>query len=267
MKGPATTENSKAFGFTPIGLVHSCFKEKFGIPRQPGLASEARATLELEPPYNRNEAVAGLEGFSHIWIIFVFHESIREQWQPTVRPPRLGGNQRVGVFASRSPFRPNQIGMSVVKLEKIECDGGRCLLHLRGADLLDGTPVLDIKPYLPYADALPDAVGGYAADSPPKAISITFSELADAQCTELEQNGTLGLRQLITQVLSQDPRPAYYSERKYANRKHANNEYADDEKKNAEKQRFGMRLYDFDLRWTVESDRVNVLELRPVSDI
>jgi len=262
MKGSVTTENSRAYGFAPIGLVHSCYKEKFGIPRQPGLASEARATLELETPYNRNEALTGLEGFSHIWIIFVFHEAIRDQWQPTVRPPRLGGNQRVGVFASRSPFRPNPIGMSVVKLEKIECDEGRCLLHLRGADLLDGTPVLDIKPYLPYADALPEAAGGYAADSPSKAISITFNELADAQCTELEQNGTLGLRQLIKQVLSQDPRPAYYAEKK-----HANNKYDDDEKKNVEKQRFGMRLYDFDLRWTVEADQVNVLELRPVSDI
>jgi tRNA-Thr(GGU) m(6)t(6)A37 methyltransferase TsaA len=256
MKGSVTAENSVAFSFTPIGLVHSCYKEKFGIPRQPGLVPAARATLELEPPYNRSDAVAGLEGFSHIWVIFVFHEAMREQWRPTVRPPRLGGNQRVGVFASRSPFRPNPVGMSVVKLEKIECDGGRCLLHLSGADLLDGTPVLDIKPYLPYADALSEADGGYAADFPSNAVSINFSELAEAQCTELERSGTLGLRQLIEQVLSQDPRPAYFSNKKYA----------DGEKKIAEKQSFGMRLYDFDLRWTVEAGQVDVLELRPVSD-
>ena len=252
MKGSVTAGNSVEFRFNPIGVVHSCFKEKFGIPRQPGLVSEARATLELIPPFNRNEAMAGLESFSHIWIIFVFHEAMREQWRPTVRPPRLGGNQRVGVFASRSPFRPNPIGMSVVKLEKIECDGGRCLLHLRGADLLDGTPVLDIKPYLPYADALPEADAGYAADTPSQDTFITFSELAETQCTELERSGTLGLRQLIKQILSQDPRPAYF----------VNSKNADE--KDSEKQLFGMRLYDFDLRWSVEADQVKVLELAPI---
>ncbi len=241
---------SKSFELNPIGVIRSCFKEKFGIPRQPGLAPEARAILELEAPYNHNEAVAKLDGFSHIWVIFVFHESMREGWRPTVRPPRLGGNQRVGVFASRSPFRPNPIGLSVVKLERIEFDTGRCLLHLRGADLLDGTPVLDIKPYLPYADALPQADAGYAADTPLQDISITFSELADTQCVEREQNGTPGLRQLIKQVLSQDPRPAYF----------ANGE-------RSEKQNFGMRLYDFDLRWSVVAGRVEVLELSPVSDL
>ncbi len=259
MKGSGESKASILFEFNPIGVVHSCFKEKFGIPRQPGLASEARATLELKTPFNRCEAVAGLEGFSHIWVIFVFHEAMREQWRPTVRPPRLGGNQRVGVFASRSPFRPNPVGLSVVKLEKIECDGGRCLLYLRGADLLDGTPVLDIKPYLPYADALPQADGGYAEDTPLQVMSVTFSELADAQCKECEQNGPPGLRQLIKQVLSQDPRPAYYVNKKYVNTKHANEE-------RTEKQEFGMRLYDFDLRWKVEAGQVTVLELRPASE-
>ncbi len=248
MKGSEETKASISFEFNPIGVIHSCFKEKFGIPRQPGLVSEARATLELKAPFNRCEAVDGLDGFSHIWVIFVFHEAMREQWRPTVRPPRLGGNQRVGVFASRSPFRPNPVGLSVVKLEKIECDGGRCLLHLSGADLLDGTPVLDIKPYLPYADALPGANGGYAADYPAQNVSIMFSELADAQCTERENTGTPGLRLLIKQVLSQDPRPAYRT----------NGE-------RAEKQTFGMRLYDFDLRWMVEAGQVTVLELSPVS--
>jgi tRNA-Thr(GGU) m(6)t(6)A37 methyltransferase TsaA len=255
MKGSVKEEDSVEFRFNPIGVVHSCFKEKFGIPRQPGLVSEARATLELMPPFNRSEAMVELESFSHIWIIFVFHEAMREQWRPTVRPPRLGGNQRVGVFASRSPFRPNPIGMSVVKLEKIECDGGCCLLHLRGADLLDGTPVLDIKPYLPYADALPEAVGGYASDHPSPAIFITFSELAEAQCAELERNGTLGLRQLIKQVLLQDPRPAYLVNSKNVHEKHS------------EKQLFGMRLYDFDLHWTVKEDQIEVVELAPVADV
>ena len=253
-------EAPKSFEFNSIGVVHSCFKEKFGIPRQPGLASEARAIVELEAPFNHRDAVAELDGFSHIWVIFVFHESMREAWRPTVRPPRLGGNQRVGVFASRSPFRPNPIGLSVVKLERIEFDGRRCLLHLRGADLLDGTPVLDIKPYLPYAEALPEANGGYAVDSPVQTISITFSELAEAQCTEREQSATPGLRQLIKQLLSQDPRPAYY-----ANKKHANGGRSG--RKCSEKQHFGMRLYDFDLRWTVEAGQVNVLELSPASEV
>jgi len=269
MKGSVTADNSDPYRFTPVGHVHSCFKEKFGIPRQPGLVSEACATLELEPPYNRNEALVGLEGFSHIWIIFVFHEAMREQWRATVRPPRLGGNQRIGVFASRSPFRPNPVGMSVVKLERVECDGGRCLLHLRGIDLLDGTPVLDIKPYLPYADALPEADGGYAAESPTSAIPVTFSELAEAQCTERERNGTLGLRRLVEQVLSLDPRPAYYGygDNKYADRARTNKNNAGEEKKNNEKQLFAMRLHDFDLHWKVKADHVEVLELRPVSDI
>lgn len=260
MKGSGKANASISFEFNSIGVVRSCFKEKFGIPRQSGLVSEARATLELEPPYNRCEAVAALEGFSHIWVVFVFHGAMREQWRPTVRPPRLGGNQRVGVFASRSPYRPNPVGLSVVKLEKVECDGERCLLYLSGVDLLDGTPVLDIKPYLPYADALPDADGGYAADSPVQAASITFSELADGQCTNRERNGRPGLRQLIKQVLSQDPRPAYYSDKKHADEKFI-------EGGHTENRRYGMRLYDFDLCWTVEADQVIVLELSPVTDV
>ena len=252
MNGPEVTGDSVGFDFAPIGFVHSCFKEKFGIPRQPGLADEARATLELKTPFGRSEAMSGLENFSHIWIIFIFHEAIREQWRSTVRPPRLGGNQRVGVFASRSPFRPNPIGISVVKLEKIECSGSGCLLHLRGADLLDGTPVLDIKPYLPYSDALSEAEGGYAEDSPSHSISVIFSDLAETQCTELERSGTLGMRRLIEQILSQDPRPAYKK---------------DVDEESSEKQHFGMRLYDFDLRWTIKADQVEVLELSSVLDV
>lgn len=137
------------FSFQPIGVIHSCFKEKFGIPRQSGLVTAAQATLELHAPYDCPEALVELEGFSHIWVTFVFHQSMRDNWKATVRPPRLGGNQRIGVFASRSPFRPNPIGLSAVQLESIDCKDGHCQLQLRGADLLDGTPVLDIKPYVP----------------------------------------------------------------------------------------------------------------------
>lgn len=249
MEGFEKGTDSTTFQLSPIGVIHSCFKEKFGIPRQPGLATEARATLELEAPYNRSEALDGLDGFSHIWVIFVFHEAMQNGWRPTVRPPRLGGNKRIGVFASRSPFRPNPVGLSVVELERIEYDNGRCLLHLRGADLLDGTPVLDIKPYLPYVDALPEAAGGYAAEAPSLKVVITFSKFAEEQCEKRERAGTPGLRKLIEQILSQDPRPAYYT----------NSGREGD-------QRFGMRLYDFDLQWQVDSGQVTVLELQTISD-
>ena len=236
-----------SYRFESIGIIHSCFKEKFGIPRQPGMVPEARASLELLAPYNRREALVELEGFSHIWIVFVFHQALREQWRPTVRPPRLGGNKRIGVFASRAPFRPNPIGLSVVALEKIEITDGRCLLQLRGADLLDGTPVLDIKPYIPYADALPDAVAGYATEYPGSQTPVRFSDKAAAQCVERERAGNKGLRKLIEQLLAQDPRPAYYEQ-------------------NTDSTSFGMKLYDFDLQWQLIDGETEVLELRPLEN-
>ncbi|WP_455197969.1 tRNA (N6-threonylcarbamoyladenosine(37)-N6)-methyltransferase TrmO, partial [Kaarinaea lacus] len=228
----------QTYQFNAIGVIRSCFREKFGIPRQPGIVMDTVSTLELTPPYNRPEALAELEGFSHVWVIFVFHDALREEWRPTVRPPRLGGNRRIGVFASRSPFRPNPVGLSVVKLDGIECQGDGCVLQLRGADLLDGTPVLDIKPYLPYVDAIPDALGGYASKAPEHRLSVTFSEMAEVQCEERERSGYPGLRRLIEQIVAQDPRPAYVQNNK-----------AD------EGQRFGMRLYDFDLRLLINGDQ------------
>ena len=233
------------FQFQPIGIIRSCYKEKFGIPRQSGLVSSAPATLELYAPYDCPEALTELEGFSHIWVIFVFHQAMRENWRPTVRPPRLGGNQRIGVFASRSPFRPNPIGMSAVMLDGIECNNGHCQLLLRGADLLDGTPVLDIKPYLPYADALPDAQGGYAAQPPVSDMEVVFTESAALQCAAWEQSQYPGLRQLIEQILQADPRPAYHAERGL-------------------RQSFGMRLYDFDLKWSVSGKRIEIHALLPI---
>jgi tRNA-Thr(GGU) m(6)t(6)A37 methyltransferase TsaA len=194
------------FHFAPIGVVRSCFREKFGIPRQPGLASAARATLELLPPYNQPAAVRGLEGFSHLWLVFAFHGIPAGRWQPTVRPPRLGGNRRLGVFATRSTFRPNPIGLSAVKLERIATDHGKVVLHLAGVDVLDGTPVLDIKPYLPYADCIPTATGGFATEVPPSGLAVEFSPAAAAFCAALPVGDP---RELITQLLRQDPRPAY----------------------------------------------------------
>lgn len=235
------------FSFDPIGVIHSCYKEKFGIPRQSGLVTAAEATLELYAPYDCPEALTELEGFSHIWVVFVFHQTKRQTWKPTVRPPRLGGNQRIGVFASRSPFRPNPIGLSAVLLEGIDCSGGRCRLRLRGADLLDGTPVLDIKPYLPYADALPEARAGYAAQVPDSGLTVSFNELAAQQCAHLEQSGFPGLRQLIEQMLRADPRPAYCAGRDTP-------------------QCFGMRVHDVDVQWSATGRIIEVLALKPISE-
>ncbi len=235
----------ESVSFKPIGVIRSCYKEKFGIPRQAGLVTASRATLELYAPYDCPEALVELEGFSHIWVIFVFHQLKRQAWKPTVRPPRLGGNQRLGVFASRSPFRPNPIGLSAVLLDRIDCSGGHCQLQLRGADLLDGTPVLDIKPYVPYADALPKARGGYATQPPVTALVVKFSELAAQQCAVLETSGIPGLRQLIEQILRADPRPAYCAN-------------------DVVQQNFGMRLYDFDVQWAVAGQVIEVQALQPI---
>ena len=234
------------FRFQSIGLIHSCFKEKFGIPRQPGLVPEAKAILELLPPYNRPEALAELAGFSHLWIIFVFHQALRDEWRPTVRPPRLGGNRRIGVFASRAPFRPNPIGLSLVTLEGIDTAAGKCLLRLGGVDLLDGTPVLDIKPYLPYAEAITEARAGYAFDAPGAAVTVTFSAQAEVQIAAAEIKHP-GLAQLIRQLIAADPRPAYHDGR-------------------TARTRYGMRLWDYDVRWEVTGDSACVVtELATVS--
>ena len=234
------------FRFDAIGVVHSCFKQKFGIPRQPGLV-DVPAVIELHPDYSREEAVRGLEDFSHIWVLFVFHQALREDWKPTVRPPRLGGNERVGVFASRSMFRPNPIGLSVVALDSIECASTSVRLHIRGGDLLDGTPVLDLKPYLPYADAVPGARGGYAPQPPETRWEVCFSPGAEARL-EASRAKRPDLRRLITDLLRYDPRPAYQDAAVGRQRE------------------FAMRLYDFDLKWSIEGDRVLVRDLVPLGE-
>ena len=227
------------FTFKPIGIIESCFKEKFGIPRQPGLATEARAILKMFPPFDQMEAFKGLEDFSHIWIIFVFHSGMRDTWKATVRPPRLGGNRRTGVFSTRSGFRPNPIGMSAVRLDNIIREKKETRLFLSGIDLMDGTPVLDIKPYLPYADAICDASGGFAPSIPEALIRVDFSPEARAFCLEKEQSGYPGLMLLIEQLLKMDPRPAYYASA-------------------PQKNQFGMRIYDFNVLWTIAEDAAYV---------
>ncbi len=230
-----------SFTLNPVGIIHSCYKEKFGIPRQPGLVTEAKATLELLSPYNREEAVRGLEDFSHIWITFIFHGCLTEGWKPTVRPPRLGGNKRVGVFSTRSTYRPNPIGLSVVELEKVVVEKGSVVLHLKGADLLDQTPVLDIKPYLPYVDSIPGAKAGFAPDAPSSDFAVTFSEQARQVCQQVN-SPELNLAVLINQILSFDPRPAYNADMLGS-------------------QNFAMKLLDFDVKWWVEGKNILVTDI------
>ena len=229
--------------FEVIGVIHSCYKEKFGIPRQPGLVRAQTATLELLPPYNRPEAVKGLEGFSHIWVSFIFHAVEPGKWSPTVRPPRLGGNERVGVFASRSTHRPNPLGLSVVELGRVVCDAGGVELHLIGADLLDGTPVVDIKPYIPYVDSIPNARAGFATGAPVASLQVAFSAAAQT-CLEKEQGRLPQLRQVISESLAFDPRPAYRASAGGSG---------------------GVRLFDYDIRYEIEGSCLLVTSIVPLS--
>ena len=188
----------------PIGTVRTCFGGKFGVPRQPGLCPSAWGELRLHPPYRSPEALRGLDGFSHLWLIFGFHETLEHGWKPTVRPPRLGGNRRIGVFASRSPFRPNGLGLSLVRLEGIDAAAPDApVLLLGGVDLLDGTPVYDIKPYLPYAEAMPAATAGFATEEIPR-LTIEIADEARDEFARLPDRA----QAVIREALALDPRPA-----------------------------------------------------------
>ncbi|MFJ4394263.1 tRNA (N6-threonylcarbamoyladenosine(37)-N6)-methyltransferase TrmO [Pseudomonas sp. NPDC089396] len=189
---------------TPVGIVRSCFKEKFAIPRQPQLAPAARGVLELLPPFDQGDAVEGLEQVSHVWLLFLFHQALEDKPRLKVRPPRLGGNKSMGVFATRATHRPNGIGQSVVRLEGVE--PGRLLLS--GIDLLDGTPVIDIKPYVPYADSIVGA-SNLMASAAPQAIAVQWSDDALPQAKAHAMRLGEPLVELIEQCLAQDPRPAY----------------------------------------------------------
>ena len=225
------------YSVQPIGYIESDFPDKFGVPRQPGLANAACASLVLVPPYDDPLAVRGLEAFSHLWLTFVFHQS-PARWTPLVRPPRLGGNAKVGVFASRSTHRPNRLGQSLVRLSAVDSRAGVRLV-LAGCDLISGTPVLDIKPYLPWAEAHPEARAGYAPEPPPQ-LAVRFSDEAEAALAAREDAASL--RELIRQVLAQDPRPAY--------------------RKGAEERIYGVRLRDVDVRFrSADDDGTPVMEV------
>lgn len=187
-----------------IATIHTDFPTKFGIPRQSGLVPSLRGTIVFEPAYRNADALRGLEDFSHIWLIWQFSGAVRQEWSPTVRPPRLGGNARLGVFATRSPFRPNAMGLSCVKLEGLRQDPHLgMVIDVFGADLMDGTPIFDIKPYLPYADAVVDAVGGFAATAPVPGLDVLFEP-------DVAQGLSPETRQALVDVLAQDPRPRYH---------------------------------------------------------
>ena len=214
---------------SPIGLVNSPYKEKFAIPRQPGLVNAAKGSIQLVGDINNIDAVRELQQFSHIWLLFVFHGTQKQGWKPLVRPPRLGGNKKIGVLATRSTFRPNPIGMSVVKLDDIEVVNQNVILHISGLDLLDQTPIVDIKPYIPYCDAKPDADAGFAQVEPQINLTIHFSEQAKLSLQVL-QNDHPELTLFITQVLAQDPRPSY-------------------KQNTIDNKVYGMTLYNLNIQW------------------
>ena len=228
------------YKLTAVGHIQSPYKQKFAIPRQPRLVPEAKAKLVFSSDFNREEFVRGLDEFSHIWLLFRFHETADKGYSAMVRPPRLGGNERKGVFATRATFRPNAIGMSAVKLEGIEYKNGQLCLLLSGIDLLDGTPILDIKPYLPYSDAMTDATAGFADTRPETDMSVEFTDEALAFIEK--QTEQPELKAFISNVLKQDPRPAYKKQRE-------------------SEQSYGMTLYDFNIRWHVRDNHNTVTRI------
>ncbi|MFO7602774.1 MAG: tRNA (N6-threonylcarbamoyladenosine(37)-N6)-methyltransferase TrmO [Gammaproteobacteria bacterium] len=237
------------FTFEAIGQVESCFSTNFGIPRQPGLVPEARGRIRLFAPGASPESVRGLEAFSHLWVVFVFHRLKGATDKATVRPPRLGGNTRLGVFASRATHRPNPIGLSLVKLEAIDCSGTEVVLEVSGLDMVEGTPVLDIKPYLPYAEALPHAEAGYASEAPQLTCAVVFSPQARQQAQALEAHYAQ-FTALLTRVLALDPRPAFHQQGSPR-----------------QGRVYGLELYDQNIRWQVDSEqRITVLDILPTAE-
>ena len=222
-----------SFEIKPVAHIESDFDSKFGIPRQSGLIEELEAKIVFEPEFRNKEAIRGIEGYSHIWLIWQFSENIRSEWAPTVRPPRLGGNTRVGVFASRSPFRPNSLGLSCVRLERVEEDKEQgSVIIVKGADLMNGTPIFDIKPYLPYSDCVIEAREGYAP-KPLESLKVVFSE-------ETEDTITGEKKTALIKMLSYDPRPHYQDDPERV---------------------YGFKFAGYEVKFKVSEDTLTVLEI------
>ena len=214
-----------------IARIESDFKEKFGIPRQSGIADELCARIVFEPEYRVSEALRGIDGYSHLWLIWQFSEAVRENWSPTVRPPRLGGNKRMGVFATRAPYRPNPIGLSSVKLVGIEHTKDRGdVLVVSGADLLDGTPIYDIKPYLPFTDSHPDASAGFSEPVREYSLNVEF-------CKELLSKIDISKQNALLKILEHDPRPSYQDD---------------------PEREYGMRFASYEIFFKVDGERLTV---------
>ncbi|MBQ8358480.1 MAG: tRNA (N6-threonylcarbamoyladenosine(37)-N6)-methyltransferase TrmO [Oscillospiraceae bacterium] len=221
-------------GIQVIARMRSDFPTKFGIPRQSNLVEELESTIVFEPEFRNPDALRGIEGYSHLWIIWQFSEAVRQEWSPTVRPPRLGGNTRMGVFATRSPFRPNNLGLSCVKLlgtERTEKDG--TVLHVAGADLMDGTPIFDIKPYVPYSDSFPEAKGGFTDTAEDFILNVDFPALLLEKLPQSKRQAAIG-------VLSHDPRPSYQRKPDRV---------------------YGLSFAGFDIRFTVNDKTLSVCEV------
>ncbi|WP_087019197.1 tRNA (N6-threonylcarbamoyladenosine(37)-N6)-methyltransferase TrmO [Thaumasiovibrio subtropicus] len=225
------------FSIEPVGIIRSPYKEKFAVPRQPNLVPSATAELHLCGEANVPEAVRGIEQFSHLWLLFMFDQNLAAGWRPTVRPPRLGGNERIGVFASRATFRPNGIGMSAVTLKGVRIQGSQVILELGGVDLVDGTPIMDIKPYIPYSDSHPEAIGGFANEEP-ATLDVMINE-------QVAQHLTPHQQQVIKEVLSQDPRPAY-------------------KKSKPDEKEYAVHLFRFNVKFKVNAQKVIVTAVEAV---
>lgn len=218
----------------PVARMRSDFATKFGIPRQSGLVQDLRSTIVFEPKYRNPEALRGIEGYDYLWLIWQFSEAVREEWSPTVRPPRLGGNARMGVFATRSPFRPNSLGLSCVRLLGVEhTQEFGTVLHVGGADLMDGTPIFDVKPYVPYADSHPDAKGGFTDGAGEYLLQVDFPQTLLEKLPEEKRSAAVG-------VLSHDPRPSY--QRKPG-------------------RIYGLNFAGWDIRFTVDGDILTVVDI------
>ena len=234
--------NPNEYNFKVIAKIRSDFPDKFGIPRQSGLLKKMKSSIVFEPEFRIADALRGLEGFSHLWILWIFSENVRldengeNRWSPTVRPPRLGGNKRLGVFATRSSFRPNPLAMSCVKIEEVRLEGPNGPeIIVSGADLMDGTPIVDVKPYLPYADSVPDALGGFAEAVRKRQVQVEFPEaLQRATALSAEKLETL------TEILAQDPRPAY---------------------QNDPERIYGFKFAGFDVKFKVQDELLTVVDL------